>query len=445
MITVVCVYNSERSLGSVLLRSLKDQTAKFELVTIDNSDNRYRSAAEALNYGGAKAKGDYIMFVHQDVWVGSNSWLEEVEGTLRSIQDLGVAGVAGMSDGGANDNERRRWSIEDFGELWRGSRPVEKPDIVQTLDECLLIVPRHVFDKLKFDEDTFDGWDCYGADYCLSVAQLGLKAYVIPAYSGHSCLRAHYQFWEFKDLLKYQRRLYYKHKKEHERIYSWMGELSRSTLVRRKLTEFHGPLYLRLFPNLTLSLGKALSGCNSVLDLGCGYFSQVHRFDIPFSVGVERFEPYLQESARKAVHSQYIKADIRKVEFKPKSFDAVMAVEVLEHVTKREGADLLAKMETWARKKVVVTTPNGFLYQDDYDDNPLQEHKSGWDTNELRRLGFGVYGLNGWKRLRGYKASIKYDPVFFWTRISDLSQKVTYRYPKSAFQLLAIKNIDRGD
>ena len=445
MISVVCVFNNERALRDVLLKSLKDQTAKHELITIDNSDNRFKSASEALNYGGAKAVGDYIMFVHQDVWLGSNSWLEEVEGILKSIPDLGVAGVGGMSDRGSNDHERRRWAIEDFGELWRGSRPVTKPEEVQTLDECLLIVNRSVFGELKFDEETFDGWDCYGADYCLSVRRLGLKAYVIPAYCGHSCLRAHYHFWEFKDLLTYQKRLYSKHKKEYKHIYTWMGEISRSMLVRRKLTEFHGPLSLRLFPSLNITLRRAVSGCSSILDLGCGYLSQVHRFNVPFSVGIELFDPYLQESARKGIHSQYIKADIRRIEFKPKSFDAVMAIEVLEHLTKEEGVELLNKMSEWARKKVIITTPNGYLWQDDYDDNPLQEHKSGWDTDDLRKFGFKVYGLNGWRSLRGYKASVKYHPVYFWTRVSDVTQMITYRCPKLAFQLLAIKKTDRSD
>ena len=225
MISVVCVYNNERTLRNVLLKSLRGQTVEYELITLDNRDGRFKSAAEALNYGGAKAKGDYIMFVHQDMWLGSDSWLEEAEKTLESLPDLGVAGVAGMKDS-TNVNERRRWSIEDFGELWRGSPPLQEPEEVQTLDECLLIVPRQVFSKLKFDQKTFDGWDCYGADYCLSVRQLGVKAYVIPGYCSHCCLRAHYNPWEWKGLLKSQKRLYLKHRKDHKHIYAWLGDIS---------------------------------------------------------------------------------------------------------------------------------------------------------------------------------------------------------------------------
>jgi len=119
----------------------------------------------------------------------------------------------------------------------------------------------------------------------------------------------------------------------------------------------------------------------------------------------------------------------------------------LEHLTKQEGAELLDKdkMERWARKKVVVTTPNGYLWQGTYANNPLQEHKSGWSVKELRELEFRVFGLNGWKRLRGYKGSVKYKPTFLWARISDLTQKITYHYPRLAFQLFAIKKIDHGE
>jgi len=81
--------------------------------------------------------------------------------------------------------------------------------------------------------------------------------------------------------------------------------------------------------------------------------------------------------------------------------------------------------------------------QDALDENPLQEHRSGWNTEELRGLGFKVFGIHGWKGLRGYKGSVKYRPAFLWCRISDLTQRITYHCPKLAFQLLATKRTAR--
>ncbi|MDZ7860516.1 MAG: class I SAM-dependent methyltransferase [Candidatus Krumholzibacteriota bacterium] len=186
---------------------------------------------------------------------------------------------------------------------------------------------------------------------------------------------------------------------------------------------------------------RELLNCGSVLDLGCGFNSPVKRCGVPFSVGVDLFDSYLRESSDKRHHSQYVKADIRKVEFQPKAFDAVIILEVLEHLTKDDGQKLLEKAETWACKKIIISTPNGYLSQNGYHSNPLQKHISGWTTKELEELDFKVYGMKGWKKLRGYKGEIVNKPAFLWERFSDITQKITCRYPGKAFQLFAVKNV----
>ena len=155
MISIVCVYSDEEILRDVLIKSLQCQTAEYELITIDNRQNIYRSAAEALNHGGEIAKGHYIMFVHQDVRLGSDCWLEEAERTLTSVKDLGVAGIAGQAERGNTWAERCRWSIGEASEFLGEDRAVQSPEEVQTLDKCLLIVPKPVFGKLQFDDKTF--------------------------------------------------------------------------------------------------------------------------------------------------------------------------------------------------------------------------------------------------------------------------------------------------
>lgn len=436
MISVIVVYNDKRTLNEILIESLKNQTAKFELIIINNIKGKFKSAAKALNYGAKKAKGRYLMFVHSNVELDSNTWLENFEKTLDKIPNLGIAGVVGMNEKGKNFIERSRGYISDCGKIW--GRPFEKPEVVQTLDELLLVIPKSVFEKLQFDEKTFDHWYCYGADYCLSLRQLGLKAYVIPAFVYYRSLRVNKE-----KLLEYQKKLYYKHRKNYKYIFITAGEISWLKLKLKTLLNFLRYFYKKIFPNWIEDLKKELSDCKSVLDLGCGYDSLIQYCNIPFSVGVEIFEPYLKETRKKRIHDQYIKADIREVEFKPKSFDAILCTEVLEHLTKKEGLELIKKMENWAKKKIIITTPNGYLWQDSYDNNPLQEHKSGWKVKELEKLKFKVYGINGWKKLRGYKGALKYKPEFFWKRISDLTQKITRWNPKYAFQLFVIKRLDK--
>jgi 2-polyprenyl-3-methyl-5-hydroxy-6-metoxy-1,4-benzoquinol methylase len=432
--SIIVVCNNERLFNGILQPSIKNQTATFELIKIDNTEGQFKSAAEALNYGAKQANGKYIMFVHQDVELDSDLWLEKVENLLEIIPDLGIAGVAGMSETGKTDKERGRGYISDCGQIWKYANPVEKPTKVQTLDECLLIVPRSVFNKLQFDGAVFDNWHCYGADYCLSVREIGLNSYVIPAFIYHRSLRRNVQ-----NVVRYQKRLFNKHRRNYKHIYTIFGDISRLNLARASFYNMLLPFYHRMFPDFTKYLKRELGKNDTVLDLGCGYNSPLQYCDVAYSTGVELFAPYLEESRKKAIHNEYIKADIREVAFQPNSFDVVIAIELLEHLAKEEGYALIQKMETWARKKVIITTPNGYLWQNGYDDNPLQEHKSGLSVQELRKLGFKIYGMNGWRRLKGYRGTIKYRPQLLWLIISDISQWLVFYYPKMAFQLFAVK------
>jgi len=436
MISIVVVYNNEQGLNEILLKSLRNQTVKFELIKLDNTKGRFKSAAQALNYGGKQANGKYIMFVHHDIELGFDSWLENAEKFLDSLPKLGIAGIAGMSKKGKTREERKRGYINDCGEGW--GKQIEIPEEVQTLDECLLIVPKVVFAKLKFDEKIFDNWHCFGADYCLRVQQKRLKSYVLPLFVYHSSLRSN-----LRPLLIYQKRLYKKHKLNYKKIYvtTTPGEISWQKLWLYSIINIFEPVYDKLFPKWTKYLKKEILKSDTVLDLGCGYNSPIQYCNQKYSVGVEKFESYLQESKKKGIHNKYVKADITKIEFKPKSFDAVLCSEVLEHLTKEEGTELIKKMENWARKKIIITVPNGFLLQDTFDNNDLQKNKCGWNAEELRKLGFKVHGIHGWKKLKGPKGAVKYKPSFLWTIFSNITQKVTYYYPSQAFQLFAVKQI----
>ena len=77
MISVICVYNDHDVLDEYLLGSLEKQESSYELILVDNTPNKFKSAAEALNYGGNKANGKYIMFAHQDLELTSPGWLRE--------------------------------------------------------------------------------------------------------------------------------------------------------------------------------------------------------------------------------------------------------------------------------------------------------------------------------------------------------------------------------
>jgi len=135
-----------------------------------------------LNYGGRKAKSDYIMFVHQDVDLSSNTWLEEVEKILNELSNLGIAGVAGRSKN--EDGVITNIKYDNPPRL-AGKIQIGKPTEVQTVDECLTIIPKSVFTKLQFDENTCNEWHLYAVDYSLSIRKLGYNIYIIPMYIYH--------------------------------------------------------------------------------------------------------------------------------------------------------------------------------------------------------------------------------------------------------------------
>lgn len=217
---------------------------------------------------------------------------------------------------------------------------------------------------------------------------------------------------------------------------------------------YHNHFFAWLFPTTVFCLRKNLAGCESALDLGCGPSSPIQYCrNIKHSVGVETFRPALEEARKRKIHTEYIEKRIEEVDFPEKSFDAVILIEVLEHLPEDAGYAMLKKAEKWARKYVIVSTPNGFLPQKKYGGNPFQNHLSGWDISTMKKLGFRCFGLSGFKFIRrrdpieiyqsqnDFMASIRFRPRFFWFVMATLSQLYTYSLPKYAFEIFCVKKI----
>lgn len=67
---------------------------EFELLVIDNSENRY-SIAEAYNRGLQQSVHDVVVFVHDDVRFCSRDWGLVLLGIFHDSGDIGIVGVAG--------------------------------------------------------------------------------------------------------------------------------------------------------------------------------------------------------------------------------------------------------------------------------------------------------------------------------------------------------------
>lgn len=211
-------------------------------------------------------------------------------------------------------------------------------------------------------------------------------------------------------------------------------------------------IYYKYLPNYTKELAKALSDCQSVLDLGCGSNSPIkivkklypNNF---FSVGIDIHGPSLTQSKKQKIHDRYYQMNVMDIDkhFGNKSFDCVLASDILEHLDKSDGFKLIKLMEKIASKKIIILTPNGFLAQKDAYGNPWQTHRSGYQTAEMKNLGFEVFGINGWKNLKGVRYHVTLRPKYFWLVMAICSQPFVRLNPQKAFNLLCIKNVIRKE
>lgn len=193
--------------------------------------------------------------------------------------------------------------------------------------------------------------------------------------------------------------------------------------------------YGRIFHyDVVRKLRREIDPNDSVLDLGCGWNSLLQHCDHGYSLGVETYDYYIELSKQRNIHAEYIQEDIRNLDLETGSFDIVLLAQVLEHLPKDEGYRLLKKTEKWARKKVIVTTPNGFLEKAAIDNNEDQEHLSGWTVDELKELGYRVLGSSGFKLIRE-----RCMPKVYWRAMFNMTSVLTPYLPKLAFQLFAVK------
>ncbi len=215
------------------------------------------------------------------------------------------------------------------------------------------------------------------------------------------------------------------------------------------------PFLQAIFHTLIHEIKGELADCETVLDLGCGPKSPIGECRwLRRSVGVEAYEPYIELSKKRGIHSEYIQGDITRLEFEPGSFDAVTLIDVIEHMEEEEALKVIRKAEIWAKKKVLISSPNGFVEQMALDGNKLQEHLSGWDYDKMKSMGFSIKGMAGLKYLRGeveggemgddIRVSIKYRPKTFWFFVSTLSQLFTFWFPSQAYSLFSVKHLGRN-
>jgi len=205
------------------------------------------------------------------------------------------------------------------------------------------------------------------------------------------------------------------------------------------------------FTNWWLVWRKLDKGSKSILDLGCGKgkpMKFVNRHKRFYTVGIDGFNPYVEQCRREKSHDVVLQGDIRRLSYKDKTFDVVLCLQTLEHLDREDGVSLLRWMEQVARKQVIITTDiNEFVQGAGSDGNELQEHKYIWGADEFREQGFVVYGIGikGWGGENGY--SRLFPQPLRWlvgTSLQILMGPIMWFKPEWAGGVLGVKNLSKA-
>lgn len=389
MISIVCVINDEQIFRENLMRSLSNQDTKYQLIIVNNQKNRFSSIPSALNYGGEKAKGNYVMFVHQDVVLVGNSWLKKVEDVLSKIPNLGVAGVAGVTETGEYTG-----FLYDRGELW--GAPTKKSIPVQTLDELILIIPKKCFEKMKFDEKF--SFHSYGADYCLTAKKMGYSIYVLPLFVEHNSVTGS---MKAGSLVEDDKRLFQKHSMQNKAIYKTAGgHFSRNKFEKKILNVLIKklPSYLvRQFQKKeTLGplafLNSSTQNTEPILDVGTIPLEQQQiklAKGKAFSLGISDDKAHIIASKKINVHQEYVLCKIDCVPFKSNSFSTAIFCGFLEYKPKQEALRYIKAIECVSQHVIAIVPNDCYAKSQTYN-----KYFSCWNSNLFRNLSYHVYGVD---------------------------------------------------
>lgn len=180
-----------------------------------------------------------------------------------------------------------------------------------------------------------------------------------------------------------------------------------------------------------------------VLDAGCGEGSWGHHirsikgWNQAYKVGIDLFKPYASLTKRHQLYDDVIVGDVRFLPIKDSTFDFVLSVFVLEHLTKADGDLFLNEAKRVCRRVFVLVTEYGFktavevgIPKKSLEENPLLHHLSGWTYRELNRRSFTVRGV-GFKY--GHKFPYPFRILFY------VLFPLAYIHPEFADKIIAYR------
>jgi Glycosyltransferase like family len=174
---IYCVANDAAKLACNLRHSPDIGTYDIPLTVLWNEASASAAYARAMR----DAQAEFLMFVHQDVYL-PRGWFKKLEREIDRLFEIdpewAVAGLAAVREDGS-------WC----GHIWDSSLgrvyggPFSTPMTVASIDELLLVVRRNA--NVSFDP-RLPRFHLYGTDIVLTASAQGKSAYVVDAPAIHN-------------------------------------------------------------------------------------------------------------------------------------------------------------------------------------------------------------------------------------------------------------------
>ena len=211
MITII-ICSRTKKISLDLEKNIKDTIGvDFELIVIDNSTNAH-TIFTAYNEGVARAKGEILCFMHEDIMYHTKNWGKMVVDAFENdkVGCLGVIGghcfhgnIAAWWPGNVNsgeviqgyeENGIYKTMIRKDYNFYHNQKTIE----VATVDGLWMCLPKEIFNRVKWDSDTFNGFHCYDADICMQVRKCNKEVHVLYdcfiEHKSYGCLNE--MFWK---------------------------------------------------------------------------------------------------------------------------------------------------------------------------------------------------------------------------------------------------------
>ena len=306
---------------------------------ICNDENK--GSAVAFNQGAAKAKGEYILFMHSDVYIS----LDAIPNAIKAMQIDERIGIVGVY----TNRSKQRWqsiniqdkdkysSIESMMDYASQRKKVPENNTYTVVVEDFFMLVRNVaYQAVQgFDEKfTYSSWADF--DLSLRMQMAGYVCYLVDEFVHHDADSYDDNNWDSRKIIS-DNKHYFKEK--------WYTDPLYATNVRTDILQF-------------INLGK--TGLK-LLDVGCscgGNLMTIRQVNPSADLyGIEYNERMAQvASCYGRVHVM----DVEKIEFKDwhNKFDYIICGDVLEHL--HNPWKTLTQLGKYLNKegKIIISLPN---------------------------------------------------------------------------------------